>query len=113
MGELTPQERPKIAKARPRTQKTREKREQLKALTGQLAEYPTLSHSYSEEVPFNMIGCFRSRMVAFMWQKLVWQVRVKVAVERTMAGSRWKKNLCWLAMLLGKEVAFWWGHFGL
>ena len=77
MEDLTEHERAKIAKARARAQKTRQKREQTKALTGQLADYPTLSHSYSEEVPFNMIGCFRSRMVVYMWKKLFWQIRVK------------------------------------
>lgn len=110
--QLTPQEKAKIAKARARAAKSKAKREETKSLTGQLADYPTLSHSYSEEVAINMVGCFRNRMVIYLWKKLLWQLRVKDAVERTMAGARWKRNPRWLAMLLGKEVAFWWGHFG-
>lgn len=110
--ELTPQEMARIAKSRAKAQQARAKREETKALTGQLAEYPTLSHSYSEEIPFNMVWRLKSKMVTLMWKKLLWQLRVKSAVERTVQGARWKKNPRWLAMLLGKEVAFWWGHFG-
>lgn len=54
--QLTPQEKAKIAKARARAQKSKAKREETKALTGIRAEYPTLSHSYSEEVAINMVG---------------------------------------------------------
>ena len=78
-------------------------------MTGQLADYPTLSHSYSEEVAINMVWCFRSKMITYLWKKMFWQLRVK---RISMPGARWKKNHRWLAMLLGKEVAFWWGHLG-
>ena len=110
--ELTPQEMARIAKSRAKAQNARAKREEIKALTGIRADYPTLSHSYSEELAFNMIWCVRSKMMSFLWKKLLRQLRVKDAVERTMPGARWKRNHRWLAMLLGKEVAFWWGHFG-
>ena len=112
IDQLTPQEMAKIAKARARAAKSKAKREETKALTGQRADYPTLSNAYSEEVAMNMVWCFRSKMMTFLWKKLLWQLRVKKAVESTMQGARWKRNPRWLAMLLGKEVAFWWGHLG-
>ena len=101
-----------IAKSRAKKSHAAAKRTEQAALTGQKADYPSLSHAWSAEVPFNMVASMRSRMVTFMWKKLTWQLRVKQALAETYPQARWKKNHRWLAMLLGKEVASLWGHLG-
>lgn len=73
---------------------------------------PVAQSPWSAEVPFNVVGSVKARMIAFMWKKVVWQLRMKNAVETTFPGARWKKNKKWLGMLFGKEVAAMWGHFG-
>lgn len=110
--QLTPKEIEAIKKQREKASRSAAKRIETKALTGIQADYPSLSHQWSYEVPFNLIGSVRSRMVTFMWKKLVWQMRMKIAVEKSMPGARWKKNKRWLAMLFGKEIAGLWGHLG-
>lgn len=109
---LTEKEKETILKKREKTGRAEAKRIESKALTGIRADYPSLSHEWSAEVPFNVVGSVKSRMLAFMWKKVVWQLRMKQAVETTFPGARWKKNKKWLSMLFGKEVAAMWGHFG-
>ena len=109
---LTLTEQKMIAKSRERKSHAAAKRVEQAALTGQRAEYPSLSHTWSNEVSFNLVESVRSRMVTFMWKKLTWQLRVKKALADTYPQARWKKNQRWLAMLLGKEVAALWGHLG-
>lgn len=58
-------------------------------------------------MPLNLVGAIRSKML-----KLLWQARVKEAVETVHAGARWKKNPRWLSQMYGKEVAWVWGHVG-
>jgi predicted NAD/FAD-dependent oxidoreductase len=110
--QLTDAERKMIAKAREKQGRAAAKRIEQKALTGQRADYPSLSHQWSSEVAFNMVESVRSRMVVFMWKKLPWQARVKEALAVVYPKARWKNNQRWLAMLLGKEVASLWGHLG-
>ena len=66
---------------------------------------------WSQEVALNMVFAMGSRMRTFLWKKLLWQLRVKSAVDR-IQGARWKRNPRWLAMLLSKEVGAIWGHYG-
>ena len=110
--EVTPEEINMVLKRRSRNQASVQKRKESRALTGWRADYPSLSHFWSEEVPFNMVGAMKSRTVTFMWKKLLWQLRAKEAVTQMIPGARWKKNPRWLAMLLGKEVATLFGHYG-
>ena len=109
---LTEAEQKMIAKSRAKKSQAAAKRVEQAALTGQRADYPSLSHAWSNEVAFNMVASVRSRMVTFMWKKLTWQLRVKQALAETYPQARWKKNQRWLAGLLGKEVAALWGHLG-
>eukprot|EP00435_Cladocopium_sp_Y103_P050362 s914_g15.t1 len=110
--DLTEKEMQMIAKSRARRNATKLKKEEGLALTGIKADYPSLSHAYSLEVPFNMVECLRSRMMVFMWKKMFWELRVKQAVEGSVPGARWKKNRRWLAGLLAKEVGSLYGHYG-
>ena len=108
---LTKDEIEMINKKRTKAALTRSKREAQKALTGEQADYPSLSHVWSQEVAMNMVFSMASRMRVFLWKKLLWQLRVKNAVDR-IQGARWKRNPRWLALLLSKEVAALWGHYG-
>ena len=100
---LTKEEMEIINKRRERAAITRSKKEAHKALTGEQADYPSLSHVWSQEVAINMVFSMASRMRVFLWKKLLWQLRVKAAVSR---------NPRWLALLLSKEVSALWGHYG-
>eukprot|EP00435_Cladocopium_sp_Y103_P070369 s181_g35.t1 len=100
-SELTSEEIAMINKRRQKAAVSRSKRENQKALTGEAADYPSLSQVWSQEVALNMVfslACMRT----FLWKKMLWQLRVKVAVER-MTGARWKRNPRWLAGLLAKR----------
>ena len=100
-----------INKRRAKAAITRSKQQASRALTGEQANFPSLSHMWSQEVAMNMVFAMASRMRTFLWKKLLWQLRVKSAVDR-MQGARWKRNPRWLAMLLSKEVGAIWGHYG-
>jgi len=112
ISELTQEEKQIIAKRRTKTAATKAKRATQAALTGEAADFPSLSHVWSSEMAMNMVFSLASRMRVFLWKKLLWQLRVKDAVERTMKGARWKRNPRWLSRLLGKEVAAVYGHYG-
>lgn len=100
-----------IQKRRARQAASRAKASETKALTGLRADYPSLSHTFSNEVALNMVFVMAQRMRTFLWKKLLWQLRVKKAVEM-MPQARWKRNPRWLAMLLSKEVGWVYGHYG-
>lgn len=112
VSELTKEEIAMITKKREKAAVAKTKAQAVKALTGEQANYPTLSHVWSQEVAMNLVFSTASRMRVFLWKKLVWQLRVKDAVEKTARGVKWKRNPRWLAMLFSKEVAALWGHFG-
>lgn len=112
ISELTQEEKQIIAKRRAKTMAAKTKRATQAALTGEAADFPSLSHVWSSEVALNMVFSLPSRMRVFLWKKLVWQLRVRDAVERTMKGARWKRNPRWLSRLLGREVAAVYGHYG-
>ena len=111
---LTEQEVALISKRRAREAKAKTKKKETQALTGVHADFPTLSHCWSGEVAVNLTCSVASRMRVFLWKKLLWQLRVKRAVEVTVGthGARWKRNPRWLSMLLAREVSALWGHFG-
>ncbi|CAE7238450.1 TY4B-J, partial [Symbiodinium sp. CCMP2456] len=108
---LTSEEIHMLNKRRAKQAASKARAVQKKALTGVHAEYPSLSHAWSNEVALNLVASTASRMRTYLWKKLVWQARVKAAVEAE-GNRRWKRNPRWLSMLLGKEVAFLFGHFG-
>ena len=108
---LTKEEMELINKRRAKAMVVRSKRDAQKALTGEQADFPSLSHVWSQEVALNMVFSMASRMRVFLWKKLLWQLRVKSAVDR-IQGARWKRNPRWLALLLSKEVSALWGHYG-
>ena len=54
--QLTPKEIEAIKKQREKASRSAAKRIETKALTGIQADYPSLSHQWSYEVPFNLIG---------------------------------------------------------
>lgn len=112
----TPQELEMLKKKREKkveqAAKSQAKRGEKAALTGEQANYPSLSHCWSQEVALNLAASVKARMSTFLWKKMLWQLRVKKAVERTYPGATWKRNRRWLAILMGKEVAALWGHMG-
>jgi hypothetical protein len=116
VSSLTAEELNMIHKKRERAAKALSKKKTMLALTGQAADYPSLSQVWSMEVAYNMVHSMASRMRTFLWKKLLWQLRVKKAVEDTLGSKtqvvRWKRNHRWLAMLLAKEVGTLWGHYG-
>lgn len=90
--QLTEAEIQMLKKKRERKSAAQAKAKEKKALTGQLADYPSLSHCWSSEVALNIAACARSRMVTFLWKKLLWQLRVKMAVEVTYPRASWRRN---------------------
>ena len=111
---LTEEEVALISKRRERAAKAQSKKKAVQALTGVHADFPSLSHCWSNEVAINLTCSVASRMRVFLWKKMLWQLRVKKAVEQTVGtqGARWKRNPRWLSLLFAKEVAGLWGHFG-
>jgi hypothetical protein len=110
--QLTEKEMKMLVRSGEKASRAAAKKVETAALTGVRAEYPSLSNCWSGEVAINIVESFRSRMIAYLWKKLLWQMRVRDAVMVTCPGAKWKKNPRWLAMLLGKEVAAQWGHLG-
>ena len=110
--QLTDKEMKMLARSREKASRAAAKKAETAALTGVRAEYPSLSNCWSGEVAINIVESFRSRMIAYLWKKLLWQLRVKDAVTVMCPGAKWKKNPRWLAKLLGQEIASQWGHLG-
>ncbi|CAE7461836.1 unnamed protein product [Symbiodinium necroappetens] len=90
---------------------SRAKVQQTRALTGVYADYPSLSNAWSYEVGLNTVASVASRMRTYLWKKLLWQIRVKRAIEQD-GDRRWKRNPRWLSHLFAKEIGSLWGHFG-
>lgn len=61
----------------------------------------------------NIKKSVESRLLVLQWKKLVWQLRVRNAIQEEGHGKmRWKRNPRWLSLMIGNEVATLWGHFG-
>ena len=58
----TPDELLLLTKRREKKAETEEKKKETKALTGTLADYPSLGHVWSEDPIFNMLGSTKSRL---------------------------------------------------
>ncbi|CAE7843546.1 unnamed protein product [Symbiodinium necroappetens] len=108
---LTADEVEMLRKRRERQAMAKAKVVQSRALTGVNADYPSLSHAWSYELAYNVTAALASRMRAFLWKKVLWQLRAKRAIEAD-GDKRWKKNPRWLSHLFAKEIGAVWGHFG-
>ena len=86
------------------------KREQRKALTGIVADWPTLGLDRSLDVPMNIALVLHGRLVTHKWKSFVWMARMKEA--RMKEGLPFKRSPRWLSMLLADELASIWGHVG-
>eukprot|EP00434_Breviolum_minutum_P038103 symbB.v1.2.033789.t1/scaffold4247.1/size72962/1 len=112
-GMVTLEEARSLVKTRAKKAASSNKKIQNAALTGWAADYPSLSHFWSNEVAFNMVHSMKSRMVTFLWKKLCWQLKVKEAVrQESQSRAKWRKNPRWLSEMLGREVAALYGHYG-
>ena len=94
--QLTVEEAEFIRKRREKQAASAARVRERKALTGQLADYPSLSHCWSEELGLNIAASTTSRMRTWCWKKFVWMVRIKAAVEKD-GDRRWKRNRRWPA----------------
>lgn len=65
LDDITPEEINIISKRRAKAAVARSKRETTKALTGEAADYPSLSPVWSREVALNMVFSLASRMRVF------------------------------------------------
>lgn len=102
-----------ILRRRERQREALQKKANKAALTGLEAPYPSLSTAWSEDIGFNILRSVQSRLLTFQWKKLVWLLRVRSAVHQESHGRAvWKRNPRWLDLLLAREVAALWGHFG-
>ena len=108
---LTTDEVEMLRKRRERQAASKAKVQQTRVLTGVYADYPSLSNAWSYEVGLNTVASVASRMRTYLWKKLLWQIRVKRAIEQD-ADRRWKRNPRWLSHLFAKEIGSLWGHFG-
>lgn len=110
---LTAEEMAMIGKRREKLAKSKAKRQETAALTGSQADYPSLGNAWSSDLVTNIMRSVESRLLALQWKKMVWQLRVKLAVEKEGHGKlRWKRNPRWISLMIGTEVAALWGHFG-
>ena len=82
--------------------KSLSKKEQVLAVTGLNAEFPTLGMTLSGDAVFNMSWV--------KWKQLVWMARARNALEAE--GRRYKRHPRWLAMMFSRETAALWGHLG-
>ena len=110
---LTPDEIAMIGKRREKLAKSKAKRQETAALTGVRADYPSLGNAWSNDLVMNIMRSVQSRLLALQWKKVVWQMRVKKAVEIEGHGKlKWRRNPRWISLMIGAEVATLWGHFG-
>jgi len=83
------------------------------ALTGREADFPTLSHRYSYDVTFNILGSITEQALTFKWKLLLLMLRMKQAVEADKSTRRrWKRNPRWIMHMNGRFLAGLWGHLG-
>lgn len=112
-AELDADEMRMIVRRRERQQEVMKKKANKAALTGLEAPYPSLSTAWSEDIGFNILRSVQSRLLTFQWKKMVWLVRIRDAVQQESQGRAvWKRNPRWIDLLLAREVAALWGHFG-
>jgi hypothetical protein len=110
---LTAEEMKMVCRLRAKKQVSAQQRAAHQALTGWEARYPSLSNVYSDDLACNVMKTTVSRFRTYLWKKLLWQMRVKMAVQIESKGrATWKRNPRWLSLLLSYEVASLWGHFG-
>ena len=83
------------------------KRKQKAAVTGQLADFPTLGMLRSHDVVCNMAWELHGRLVTFKWKQFLWGLRALAAL-----GLRWRRHPRWLSNMFATEVASIWGHLG-
>ncbi|CAE6935722.1 FV3-083R, partial [Symbiodinium sp. KB8] len=112
LTELTPEEKHLLVKRRARAAEARSRKQNNKALTGHLADFPSLSDRWSSDLALNIAGSLRARMITFAWKRFLWLLRVKEAVTRSFPDVVWKRNRRWVANLLMREVGAAWGHLG-
>jgi len=86
------------------------RRTQNKALTGSLADFPTLGLMRSHDPVCSMAWELRARLVIHKWKVFKVMLQAKAAVER--ARRPWRRPCRWLAGLLAKETSAIWGHMG-
>lgn len=95
---------------------TSQKAQRQAALTGDLANFPTLSCRFSADVTFNIMASLQAQMLVFKWKTLLLMLRVKQAVEKERGQSgrplKWKRNPRWMMALHGRQLAALWGHLG-
>ncbi|OLQ08941.1 Transposon Ty4-H Gag-Pol polyprotein [Symbiodinium microadriaticum] len=103
LTELTTEEKQLLAKRRAKAAETRTKKAEGKALTGSLADYPSLSDRWSYDLGLNIAASMRARMITFAWKRFLWLLRVKQAVEKSVPEGVWRRNRRWVASLLMKE----------
>lgn len=90
--------------------KTISKKEQLMAITGLNAEFPTLGMTLSADPVLNMSWTIHGRLLVHKWKQMVWMLRARAAV--TAEGRQYRRHPRWLAMMFAREVAALWGHLG-
>ena len=90
--------------------KSLSKKEQLLAVTGLNAEFPTLGMTMSGDPVFNMSWVIHGRLIVRKWKQMVWMVRARFALETE--GKRYRRHPRWLSMMFAREVAALWGHLG-
>ncbi|CAE7410031.1 TY5A, partial [Symbiodinium microadriaticum] len=78
---LTAEEMEMVTKRRAKAAAAKSKAAQHRALTGEKADYPSLSQVWSWDVALNIAASTKSRLVTFGWKRMLWQLRVKAAVE--------------------------------
>ncbi|CAE7431039.1 FV3-083R [Symbiodinium necroappetens] len=105
LTELTPEEKHLLVKRRARAAAARSRKQNNKALTGHLADFPSLSDRWSSDLALNIAGSLRARMITFAWKRFLWLLRVKEAVTRSFPDVVWKRNRRWVANLLMREAA--------
>ena len=101
-----PREAMVVAARPPASKQTRKK-----ALTGDLADFPTLGLTLSADPAMNMGYVLMSRILVHKWKVFLMGLRVQEAFAHSQSLA-WRRNPRWLAGLLGTETASIWGHLG-
>ena len=97
---LTTEELMLIAKRREKQEAAGTKKAGHASLTGDLAPFPSLGTRWSQDLPLNIAGSVKHRMMVRKWKELLWMTRIKQAVTLELPKARWKRNPRWLAMML-------------
>ena len=89
--------------------KSRTRRDQQKALTGD-GDFSSLSANRSMDVVENYKLCMNAHLTTFKWKQLFQQVRAKEAFR--LENMHWKRPARWLCTQFQKELGWIWGHTG-